>query len=115
MSSRIIREFPAASFSGPPNRCQIGAEQAAVFLSRPPGGGPICVLYVVAGDGRDLLPPYDIRQDFGQDVECFAADVFVSAIDGTVKAFVNLHPPGSPGNDRAIFLVETGYVPGVTQ
>jgi len=114
MSSRIIREFPASSFTGPPNRCQIGTEQWAVFLSRPSNGGPICILTVCAGDGRDLIPPYDIRQDFGGDVDCFAADVLVSAIDGTVKAFVNLRPPGAGGNDRAIFLVETGYVPEVT-
>ncbi len=115
MGSRIIRDFPGASFTGPPNRCQLGLEQGAVFLSRPQGGGPICILTVCAGDGRDLIPPYDIRQDFGGDVDCFAADVFVSAFDGTIKAFVNIHPPGSPGNDRAIFLVETGIVPTVTE
>jgi len=113
MSGRIIREFPGASYTGPPNRCQIGREQGAVFLSRPPGGGPVCILYVVAGDGRDLIVPYDVRRDFGgQDVDCFAADVFVSGVDGTVKAFVNI---GRGGNDRAIHLIETGVIPDVTR
>ncbi len=111
MQARIIREFPGASFTGPPNRCQIGKEQGAVFLSRPHGGGPICVLTLTAGDGRDLIPPQDLRQALG-DVDCFAADVFVSSFDQTVKAFVNI---GRGGNDRAIVLVETGIVPEVTQ
>jgi hypothetical protein len=113
MNARVIRTFPGASFTGPPNRCQIGAEQGAVFLSRPQGGGPICVLFVVAGDGRDLIPPVDLRSFLG-DVDCFAADVFVSGIDKTVKAFVNIHPVGSGGNDRAIALVETDIIPEVT-
>jgi hypothetical protein len=114
MNVRTIRTFPGASFTGPPNRCQIGREQGVVFLTRPDAGGPICVLRVIAGDGRDLLPPLDLRPWLG-DADCFAADVFVSGIDGTVKAFVNFHPAGSSGNDRAIALVETGIAPEVTQ
>jgi hypothetical protein len=112
-SVRTIRSFPGASYTGPPNRCQIGREQGIVFLSRPQAGGPICVLYVVAGDGRDLLPPLDLRPWLG-DADCFAADVFVSGIDGTVKAFVNVHLPGAGGNERALVLVETDIVPEVT-
>lgn len=114
MQVSIIREFPGASATCPPNRCQLGREQGVGFLSRPQGGGPICVLFVVAGDGRDLLPPLDLRPWLG-DADCFAADVFVSGIDGTVKAFVNVKPAGAPGNDRALVLVETGIVPEVTQ
>lgn len=114
MSVRVIRTFAGASFTGAPNRAQIGREQGVVFLSRPEGGGPICVLFVVAGDGRDLIPPIDLRPWLG-DADCFAADVFVSGIDGTVKAFVNVKPVGAAGNDRAIVLVETGITPEVTQ
>ena len=113
MNARIIREFPGASFTGPPNRCQIGREQGIVFLSRPVGGGPICILTVTAGDGRDLLGAIDLRPWLGE-ADCFAADVFVSAIDGTVKAVINSKPPGRGGNDRAIVLVETGIAPDVT-
>ena len=110
MNAFILREFPEASFTGPPNRCQIGQEQGAVFLSRPKGGGPICVLYVVSGDARNLIPPVDLRPFLG-DADCFAADVFVSGIDGTIKAFVNIKPVGKGGNDRALVVVETGIVP----
>lgn len=114
MNARIIRTFPGSSFTGPPNRTQIGKEQGAVFLSRPRDGGSIRVLYVVAGDGRDLIPPTDLKPWLGE-VDCFAADVFVSAIDGTVKALVNIKPLDGGGNDRAIVLVETGITPEVTQ
>jgi hypothetical protein len=114
MNVKIIRTFPGASFTGPPNRCQIGKEQGFVFLSRPEDGGPICVLYVIAGDDRDLIPPIDLRPWIG-DADCFAADVFVSGVDGTVKAFVNIKPVWGGGNDRAVALVETEIVPVVTQ
>lgn len=111
-TARIIRTFPGASFTGPPNRCQIGKEQGIVFLTRPDAGGPICILRVIAGDGRDLLPPLDLRQHLGE-VDCFAADLFVSATDGTVKGLINIKPLGGGGNDRAIVLVETGVKPEV--
>lgn len=114
MRAEIIREFLGASFTGPPNRCQIGKEQGFVFLSRPEGGGPICVMFIVAGDGRDLIPPIDLREWLGN-ADCFAADVFVSGIDGTVKAFVNVKPEGMGGNDRAVVLVSTEIVPEVTE
>lgn len=110
---RIIKSFPGASFTGPPCRTQIGSEQGIVFLSRPQGGGPISILSVIAGDGRDLIPPIDLRPLIG-DADCFAADLFVSGVDGTIKAVVNIKPVGADGNDRAILLVSTGIVPVVT-
>jgi hypothetical protein len=114
----LVRAFPDAGFTGPPNRCQIGSEQGAVFLDRPKGGGPICILHVVSGDGREMIAPYDVRADFGgKEVDCYAADVFVSTAapqdgGGTIKAFVNLKPPDArSGGDRWLWLVETGQVP----
>lgn len=113
MNGRVIRQFPNASYTGAPLVTQIGLERAVVFLSRPAGGGPICMLSVFAGDGRDLIPQTDLRF-LGYD-DYFAADVFVSSFDGTIKAFLNAKPRDGGGNDRHVVLLETGIVPVVTQ
>jgi hypothetical protein len=111
MQARQIREFPGASYTAPPIRSQIGLEQAVTFMSRPEGGGPMCVIHVLAGDGRDLLDPIDMRQFGYQD--CFGAAIFASGIDGTIKLFVNVKL--GDANDRGLVLVETGIVPAVTR
>lgn|SRR5262245_29804888 len=112
-SATVIRQFPGASFTGNPDRVLVGAEQAAVFLSRPQGGGPICMLSFVAGDGRDLVPVIDLRPILPNFEDAFAASPFVSGVDGTLKAFVNYKPQGG-GNDRWLAVVNTGHVPQVT-
>jgi hypothetical protein len=115
-SANIIREFDNASFTGTPARCDVGKEQAAVFLSRPSGGGPICFLTIVAGDGRHLVDPIDLRTlpglvDFE---DAFGAAPFVSNIDQTIKAFLNYKPSGG-GNDRILAIISTGVVPEVSK
>lgn len=112
MNARLLRKFDGASYTGTPVPCQIGREQAVPFLSRPAGGGPICLLSVLAGDGRDLLPPIDLRPLTGCE-EHFGVSLFVSAIDGTVKVFVNCKVGG--GNDRGLYVLETGITPEVTR
>jgi hypothetical protein len=110
MNVRTIRTFPDATYTSPPIVCQIGRERAVCFMSRPITGGPMCVVNVVAGDGRDLLPPLDMRE-FGRE-DCFGATPFVSDFDGTIKLFVNCKH--GDGNDRDLVLVETGVKPEVT-
>lgn len=112
-TATVIREFDGASFTGTPDRVQVGQEQVAVFLSRPPGGGPICLLAFVAGDGRDLVPIIDLRQILPEFEDAFAASPFVSGIDGTLKCFLNFKQVGG-GNDRALAIVATGHTPEVT-
>lgn len=108
-----LRGFAGASFTGTPARCEVGAEQCAVMLSRPPGGGPICLLAFVAGDGRDLVPVVDLRGCLPDFEDGFAAAPFVSNVDGTLKAFVN-YKPLAGGNDRWLAVISTGHVPDVT-
>lgn len=117
MQARFIRHFQAASFTGPPVWCAAGREKICAFLSRPPGGGPICMLSFVAGDGRDVIPPVDLRPTGIEDA--FAAAPFISDAapengGGTLKAYVNVKLPGG-GNDRELLLVETGIVPEVVR
>lgn len=113
-TATVIREFPGASFTGTPDRTQVGAEQACCFLSRPAGGGPICLLAFVAGDGRDLVPIVDLRQILPRFEDAFAASPFVSGIDGTLKCFLNFKQVGG-GNDRALAIVATGHTPEVSR
>lgn len=110
----VIREFAGASFTGTPDRAQVGAEQACCFLSRPSGGGPICLLAFVAGDGRDLVPIIDLRELLPRFEDAFAASPFVSGIDGTLKCFINFKQIDG-GNNRALAVVATGHVPLVTE
>lgn len=107
MHATEVRAFPNATFTGPPFATKIGDEQVFAFMSRPPGGGPICVAYIVAGDGRDFTPPVDMRQ-FGYE-DCFGATPFLSTFSGTVKIAVNVKKGG--GNDRALVIVDTGVIP----
>lgn len=113
-TATLLREFDNASFTGTPARCDVGKEQAAVFLSRPPGGGPICLLSFVAGDGRDLVPVVDLRVVLPDFEDAFGAAPFVSNVDGSLKAFVNYKPIGG-GNTRRLAVVATGHVPVVTR
>ena len=117
MQAKVIKKFPGASFTGPPVWCAAGKEKICNFLSRPPEGGAIVILSFVAGDGRDVIPPVDLRQ-FGIE-DAFAAAPFLSdaALEnggGTLKAYVNVKMPGG-GNDRELLLVETGIVPWVAR
>lgn len=117
MQARVIKHFPSASFTGPPVWCAAGREKICCFLSRPAGGGPICMLSFVAGDGRDVIPPVDLRPTGIEDA--FAAAPFISDAapengGGTLKAYVNVKMPGG-GNDRELLLVETGIVPVVAR
>lgn len=106
MIATLVREFPDASFTGPPFSTQIGDEQVFCFMSRPRGGGPMCVINVVAGDGRDFIPPVDMRDFLYAD--CFGAVPFVSRFTGTLKLGVNVKL--GPANDRALVMVDTGRV-----
>jgi hypothetical protein len=113
-TATVLREFVNASFTGTPDRCQVGAEQACCFLSRPAGGGPICMLAFVAGDGRDLVPVIDLRAVIPEFGDAFGASPFVSGVDGSLKAFLNFKTPDG-GNNRRLAVVSTGHVPEVTR
>jgi hypothetical protein len=113
-TATAIREFDNATFTGVPARCDVGREQACCFLSRPSGGGPICWLAFVAGDGRFLVPPIDLRELLEDFEDAFGAAPFVSNIDGTLKCFLNYKQIDGQ-NDRALAIVSTGIVPEVTR
>jgi hypothetical protein len=96
-------------------RCEVGREQCVCTLSRPAGGGPICMLAFVAGDMRDLVPTIDLRQRFPDLLDAFDAHPFVSNIDQTLKAFVWYKPDTANGNDRTLAVVSTWITPEVTR
>lgn len=127
-TATLIKELLRASWTGTPTPCELGREQGFAVLSRPVGGdGPICMAGVVAGDGRWLVEPLDLRQYPARRVgggepfgvgDCFGVAAFVSKADpsqggGTVKFVVNARLDGD--NGRAIVIVSTGIVPDVTR
>lgn len=109
-----IAEIEDSSVSVPPPVCLVGREHVCCYSSRPQGGGPICLIHWLAGDGRAVIPAVDVRgqlPDFG---DTALATPFVSDIDGTLKAFCSYIPAGG-GNDRKIAIISTGLTPEVTR
>jgi hypothetical protein len=109
--------FENSSVNVPPARCEVGKEQCYCYSGRPAGGGPVCIVYFMAGDDRPLAGPFDLRQQPG--FEDFAdvglAAPFTSNIDGELKAFVSYKPTGPNGNDRTVKVLHTGVIPEVTR
>jgi hypothetical protein len=126
VSATLVATLPGATYTGVPVLCQVGREQAIVLLSRPATGGPVCVAHVLAGDGRHLLPPLDLRDYPCRDAQgrpfllgdCFGASAFVSQADpaqggGTIKLAVNVKTDEQ--NGRGLLIVSTGLTPDVTR
>lgn len=104
MQAVQIREFPNATYTGPPFAAQVGDEQVFAFMSRPLGGGPICIVHLLAGDGRAFVSPIDMREFMYSD--CFGAMPFVSRFTGTLKVAVNVKL--GDRDDRGLVIVDTG-------
>jgi hypothetical protein len=110
----VIAEITASSVSAPPPVCLVGREHVCCYSSRPPGGGPICLIHWIAGDGREVIPTVDVREQIADFGDTALASPFVSGLDGTLKAFCSYIPAGG-GNDRKIAIIATGLVPEVTR
>jgi len=104
-----------SSVSAPVVWCQAGSEKIGAYSGRPKGGGPICLVYLFAGDGREFAPPIDLRALVPDLEDSVLASPFLSDFDGTIKCWLSYKPSGSPSaNDRRIAILETGIVPEVT-
>lgn len=110
-----IRLIKNASNSDPPVWADVGREKVCVLSSRPEAGGPICLIHFIAGDGRDLCDPVDVRPLFDDFEDIAFSAPFVSEFTETLKAFVCYKPVGPNGNDRQLAVIDTGIVPEVTR
>lgn len=110
----VIAEVKNSSVNTPPPVCEVGREHVCCYSSRPPGGGPICLIHWIAGDGREVIPATDVRGQIADFGDTALATPFVSGIDGTLKAFCSYIPDWG-GNDRKIAIIATGLVPEVTR
>lgn len=109
-----IKRVENSSVNAPPVWCAAGREKVACYSGRPAGGGPVAIVYFIAGDGREVIPSVDVRDHIPDFEDSVLATPFVSDFDGTIKAFCSYKRIGG-GNDREIAVISTGFVPDVTR